>query len=161
MSRSYAKVIMMLCLAWTLPSCGQGDKPTLYPVQGKVMFKGQPAEGATVLFQREDAPATKDLPYVPTGTADKEGHFALETEDVGYGAPAGRYKVLIQWRVKAEENSELQANAKKGRRSRVVPDKPDGAPDRLLGRFMKADKALIKVEVKPGENTLEPFDVSS
>ena len=98
---------------------------------------------------------------MPTGLVDEEGNFSLETEDVGYGAPAGKYKVLIQWRTKGDENAEPQANPKKGRRSKVVTDKPDGVPDRLKGRYMKAENAQIKVEVKPEENTLQPFDVSS
>lgn len=161
MSRARVTVSIVLPLALALASCGQGDNPALYPVQGKVIFKGQPAEGATVMFQREDAPTTTTVSYVPTGTTDKHGNFALQTQDVGYGAPAGKYKVLIQWRVKGQDKAEPQANAKKGGRFKIVPDKPDGAPDRLLGRFMKADKTLIKVEVKPENNTLDPFDVST
>jgi hypothetical protein len=161
MSRSQIAVIPILSLAAMLASCGPGDGPVLYPVHGKVMFKGQPAEGATVMFQREDAPKTSAPPLVPIGFVDNEGNFSLETEDVGYGAPAGKYRVLIQWRTKGEEIADPRANPTKGARSKIVPDKPDGVPDRLQGRYMKAENAKIKVEVKPEENTLQPFDVSS
>ena len=58
MIRSRALMITMVVLALTLASCGRGDVPALYPVHGKVIFNGQPAEGATVMFQREDAPTT-------------------------------------------------------------------------------------------------------
>ena len=161
MIRSRVAIFPMVVLALALASCGRGDAPALYPVYGKVIFNGQPAEGATVMFQREDTPATGAAVFVPTGMVDKEGNFSLETEDVGYGAPAGKYKVLIQWRVKGEELGEPQAKPKKGSRRNVVTDKPDGVPDRLKGRYMKAETAQIKVEVKPEENTFQPFDVSS
>jgi hypothetical protein len=161
MIRTRVAMITMLVLASPLASCGRGDGPALYPVHGKVIFNGQPAEGATVMFQREDAPATGAASFVPTGMVDKEGNFSLETEDVGYGAPAGKYKVLIQWRIKGAEIAEPQTKPKKGRRSNVVTDKPDGVPDRLKGRYMKSETAQIKVEVKPEENTFQAFDVSS
>jgi hypothetical protein len=160
MSRYGMPVFALIALASTLASCSQGDRPVLYPVHGKVLFKGQPAVGATVMFQREDAPASNAIPYVPVGLVDQDGSFSLETEDVGSGAPAGKYKVLIQWRVKGEDNKPAPANPAKGRRGKIVPDKPDGVPDRLNGRFMRADNSQFKVEVKPDENTLQPFDVS-
>jgi predicted small lipoprotein YifL len=161
MIRSRVAIMAVLALAVTLTSCGRGDGPVLYPVQGKVMYKGQPAVGATVMFQREDGPTTNAPPLVPIGLVDEEGNFSLETEELGYGAPAGKYKVLIQWRTKGEESTKPQASLKKGGRFKIVADKPDGVPDRLQGRYMKAENALIKVEVKPEQNTLQPFDISS
>ena len=53
-----------------------------------------------------------------------------------------------------------QATPKKKARQKFVPDKPDGTPDRLEGRYMKPEKAPFHVEVKPEPNDLEPFDVS-
>jgi hypothetical protein len=159
----------MAVLAVTIASCGPGNGPPLYTVRGKVVYKGQPAVGATVLFQREDAPIStpESGPLVPTGTADEEGNFTLETGELGYGAPAGKYKVLIQWRTKGEVTADPSASAQKAAgsqkkgRFKIVADKPDGIPDRLEGRFMKADSSKFHVEIKPEQNDLEPFDVSS
>jgi hypothetical protein len=161
MRRSRVAALMMPALAVTLASCGRVEGPPLYPVQGKVIFKGQPASGATVLFRRED-PEPNTTPLVPTGLVDEEGKFTLAVDGMGGGAPAGKYAVLIQWRSRAEGAEEPKPAApapKKGRRT-IVPDKPDGAPDRLQGRYMIAEKSPFHVEVKAGENNLEPFDVS-
>ncbi len=162
MMRSRVALLAMPALALTMASCGRGDGPPLYPVEGKVVHNGQPAAGATVMFRRED-PEPNTTPPVPTGQADEEGNFALAVDSMGGGAPAGKYAVLIQWRSRAEgadePKPESKAAPKKGRRT-VVPDKPDGAPDRLQGRYMNAEKTPFHVEVKPGENHLEPFDVS-
>ena len=53
-----------------------------------------------------------------------------------------------------------QAAPKKGRQ-KVVKDKPDGIPDRLEGRYMKAEGGRLHAEVKPEKNELPPFDVSN
>jgi hypothetical protein len=167
MNRGCLAPISMLVLTTTMTSCGPGEGPALYPVSGKVIYKGQPAVGATVMFQREDAPPNSS-PIVPVGQADDEGNFTLECDPGGQGAPAGKYKVLIQWRSKEAGKIEppaqaatTQAKSKTTSRYKVVPDKPDGAPDLLEGRYMKADGSRFHVEVKPEKNTFEPFDVSS
>ncbi len=161
MIRFRAVLIGAVALALSIPSCGPGDGPVLYPVHGKVMYKGQPAVGATVMFHSEDAPPPNAVPLIPTGLVDDEGNFSLETEDVGSGAPAGKYKVLIQWRTKGGDAPAVPAPATKSKGRVKIVDKPDGPPDRLQGRYMKSENALIKVEIKPEENTLQPFDVSS
>jgi hypothetical protein len=150
--------ILMPLLALVLPSCGRSDGPPLYPVRGKVMYKGQPAAGATVIFRRQD-PEPNTIPPVPAGQVDDDGSFSVAVDERGDGAPAGRYAVLIQWRKKVEGGAEAKPAPKKGRRY-VVPDKPELIPDRLEGRYMNPEKSPFRVEVKPGENDLEPFDVS-
>ena len=162
MLRSRVAMILPMAIALTLGSCSPGDGPPLYPVHGKVIFNGQAAAGATVVFQREDAPPPPPnaAPLIPIGLADEDGNFSLTIDDVGHGAPAGKYKVLIQWLAKAEGKSELEAKPKKGGR-RVVADKPEMPPDRLKGRYMKVDSPRFHVEIKPEPNNLEPFDVSN
>ena len=122
--RSRVVVILIPVLAATLVSCGRRDGPPLYPVYGKVMYKGQPAVGATIMFRRED-PEPNTTPPVPTGLVDEEGAFSLALEDQSAGAPAGKYAVLIQWRTRGEATDEPKPAPKKGR-SKVVPNKPDG-----------------------------------
>jgi hypothetical protein len=157
------RVAILAVLALILASCGRGEGPPLFAVHGKVIYKGQPAVGATVMFQREDAAPSgpNSGPLVPVGQADEDGNFAVETGELGYGAPAGKYKVLIQWRTKVDGNTAPPSAPAKKSRYKVVADKPDGVPDRLEGRYMKPDTARIRVEVKPETNNLEPFDVSS
>jgi hypothetical protein len=151
-------VVAMPIVALSLSSCARSDGPPLYPVHGKVMYKGQPAAGATVILRRLD-PELNTTPPVAAGQVDDEGRFSVAVDERGEGAPAGRYAVLIQWRKKVEGGEEPKPAAKKGRRF-VVPDKPELIPDRLEGRYMNPDRSPFRVEVKPGENDLEPFDVS-
>jgi hypothetical protein len=133
-----------------------------------VIYKGEPAVGANVLFQREDdSKASPDSnPIVPSGSADESGAFTLQCDALGQGAPAGKYRVLIQWRNRVggppvADAGTPSGSAKKTGRPKPKPDKPDGAPDRLEGRFMRPDTARFHVEVKPGDNELTPFDVSN
>ena len=110
-------------LALALPSCGRRDGPPLYPVHGKVIYKGQPAAGATVILRRQD-PEPNTTPPVPAGQVNDDGTFPVAVNERGNGARPGKYAVLIQWRTKVEGSAPKPA-PKKGRRA-VVLDKPDG-----------------------------------
>jgi hypothetical protein len=152
--RARIAAVWMPTVGMTLRSCGPAAEPPLYPVHGKVMYQGQPAAGATVILRRQD-PEPNTTPPGPVGQVDDEGNLSVAVEERGEGAPAGKYAALIQWRARAEGAEEPKpAPAKKGRRA-VVPVKPDGAPGRLVGRYMNAEKSPFRVEVKPGEETID------
>src|SRR5262245_5431044 len=71
-------------------SCSKST--TLYPVTGKVLYKGQPLSGAVVAFHLE---GQKDLKTDPSiGNSSSDGTFSLKTGDAA-GAPAGKYAVTI------------------------------------------------------------------
>ena len=148
-------------LALPLASCGR-QGPLLYPVVGSVVYKGQPASGATVIFRREGGESSSPTNEIPlsVGQVDEQGKFSLISGDWGEGAPTGIYKVLIQWNTRADLPDAPRSDAKTKSRSRVVVEKPDGIPDRLEGRYMKPDGIGLRAEVKPGQNDLPPFDVS-
>ena len=154
--------VVMPILALSLSSRGRSDGPLLYPVRGKVAYQGQPAAGATVILRRQD-PEPNTTPLVPAGQVDDEGSFSVAVDERGDGAPAGKYAVLIQWRQRVQGSAEPKPASrpamKKGRRA-VSIDKPELIPDRLEGRYMNPDTTPFHVEVKPGENNLEPFDLS-
>ena len=71
--------------------------------------------------------------------------------------------MLIQWRKRVEGGAEPKPApspaTKRGRRA-VSIDKPELIPDRLEGRFMNPDTTPFHVEVKPGENNVDPFDIT-
>jgi len=155
-------LVVMPFVGLSLASCGRGDGPPLYPVHGKVMYKGEPAAGATVILRRQDA-EPNTTPLVPAGQVDDAGDFTVAVDERGDGAPAGKYAVLIQWRKRSEGGAEPKPApspaAKKGRRV-VSIDKPELIPDRLEGRFMNPDTTPFHVEVKPGENNVDAFDIT-
>src|SRR5208282_23326 len=77
-------------------SCSRSG-PALYPVHGTVTYKGQPAEGAIVYFHQQGGSPGSAQSLIPTGFVDSTGKFSLDSGDLGSGAPAGKYAVLVQW----------------------------------------------------------------
>src|SRR5262245_3096245 len=73
-------------------SCSGAD--SLNPVQGKLLYKGQPMIGALVTFHPKGA---NDVTTVrPTGLVEPDGTFTLMT-GTKEGAPAGDYVVTVIW----------------------------------------------------------------
>jgi hypothetical protein len=169
MIRSRVAVIAMLALAATHASCGRGEGPALYPVDGTVKYKGAPASGAYVVLLR-DAPAAPGAPAAgeepPSAMVEEDGSFTVSSGDKGNGALAGTYKVMITWRTgvgadaaKAQEESEKK---KRGARARITRADKHAmlAPDRLKGRYSQPEKPLLTAEVKPETNHLPPFELT-
>lgn len=83
----------------------------------------------------------------PFGITEADGKFQLTSVEKGDGAPAGQYKVIMQWPAQSRE-----------------PSRDGGlqmGPDRLQGRYMNLDKSQFNVEVKSGSNDLAPFELKS
>src|SRR5687767_4761208 len=83
--------------------CSQG--PALYPVEGKVLFKGKEAAGATVTFHPKEGDPVKSPRSV--GFTGADGTFKLTTVEKP-GAPAGAYVVTMIW------SKDLPNDKKKG-----------------------------------------------
>jgi hypothetical protein len=155
MLRRLLCVVVGAACAFSLTGCG--NSAGLYPVSGKVLYKGEPAAGAVVYFQRQgDVPPPQQL--VPFGIVQNDGGFSLSSDGLGNGALPGKYSVLVEWR-------DSTANG-------VVPVKGDGksnlvkrsrihsGPDRLKGRYFDSRKPLLEAEVKAGSNPLAPFELT-
>jgi hypothetical protein len=125
----------LLALACT--SCGNG----LYPVSGRVVYKGQPAAGAAVFFQRQGGDPVNE-PMI-MGLVQDDGSFTLVCGSQGKGAPPGEYDVLIEWK---------RAVHKAGREQ-----KP---PDRLKGRYADPKSPLLQATIKAETNNLPPFELT-
>jgi hypothetical protein len=149
-------VLVVVGTACAFPLAGCGNSAGLVPVSGKVLYKGEPARGAVVYFQREGIPgAAQEI--VPFGIVQDDGGFSLSCDGLGDGALPGSYTVLVEWRdgkaggvvpVKASGQSKL------AKRVRV-----HAGPDRLNGRYFDASKPLLHAEVKAGPNPLAPFEL--
>ena len=114
-----------------------GEKP-VHPVKGKVLYKGQPAAGAEVLFVPVNEPAQNPDPR-PRATVEDDGSFALSTYGDKDGAPAGEYVVLVTWPGK------------------VLPDGREEPEDKLFGRYGDRNRPQLRAAVQAGNNELEPF----
>jgi hypothetical protein len=134
---------LTLATAFTLCCIGCGQSNGLYPVSGKLLYKGTPAAGATVYFHRKNA--TDGLAeQTLQGVVADDGRFSLASP-AGTGAKPGEYVVLVEWKE--------GAGKKKGRSPGL------NAPDRLRHRYLNPNKPLLQAEVKPMSNTLPPFEL--
>jgi hypothetical protein len=115
------------------------SRPT-FPVEGKVLVRGKPAEGVQVFLHPRDASQQGK----PRGTTDAEGRFQLRTYHDGDGAPAGEYAVTLYW---------------PGPYNPKVAVDDQLPPDRLGERFMNRSGSSLRATVAAGPTTLPPFDV--
>ncbi len=120
----------------------KSDRLPVFPVRGKVLFRGQPAAGASVVFiPLADVRAPK-----AQGTVAADGAFQLSTYELSDGAPAGRYGVIVTWpapnpRSQGEGDEELQG------------------PDRLGGRYSNPQTSPWTIEVADQPLELDAFNI--
>jgi hypothetical protein len=127
------------CLCVCLVSCASnryGDHPP-YPTSGRVVVNGQPAAGANVVFFHQGDWGKKTI--LPQAWTDEDGRFALSTYGVEDGAPAGDYRVVVEWPA-----------YRRGK---------EWGPDQLGGKFAKPESSGLTAHVEKGSNELAPFDL--
>jgi hypothetical protein len=144
--RRALRVIVALAVAG-LASCGDGrNLHKVYPVKGKVLVNGQPANDCQVYLNRT---FDDDHPFrvTPQGLTDKNGEFQITSYHIGDGAPEGEYVVTIEWR---ERSGLMKANFE--------------GPDQLGGAYARVEKtkglAGFVVRVGPQPQELPPFQLT-
>lgn len=119
------------------------DGPSPFPVHGKVMYKGKPAEGFAVAFH----PNTPwdGVQFAPSALTDAKGEFQLHSYGENDGAPIGEYTVTFTWPKKVPGPD---------------PDEGMETVDQLRGRYNDTRKSKFKATVVEGDNMLEPFELN-
>jgi hypothetical protein len=135
---------ILLC-AFFCCSCSGGG-PALYPVDGKILLKGQPLAGATVSFWPKTGEQAKVTPS--TGVTDEEGRFKLST-GTRTGAPPGDYVVTVI------QSRQIPAKGAKGGMSMEPPDTEDA----LHGAYANRTRSQLTATVKAESNQLAAFDL--
>jgi predicted Zn finger-like uncharacterized protein len=130
----------------------QVAKPWVYPVEGVVLFQGQPAVGARVtLF-----PVAKSRHrYLPTGVVGEDGKFKLTTFKPDDGCPAGKYSVaIVRGELDPEKYKELQAKHSPEELERILEEMQ---LDPLFGsKYANPKFSGLKAEIKASSaNKLE------
>lgn len=133
-----------------LAGCGPKHTPTV-PVTGKVTFKGQPVEGASVAFFLDGS----GTPAV--GTTKSDGTFDLTSHEPGDGAQEGQHKVTV---TKVESNApavpageSMEAALKRGQTKvtetmALPPDYADAGKTTLSFSVKKGEKNHFDIELK-------------
>jgi hypothetical protein len=148
--------VMVFGLVACALASGCGESNGLYPVHGRLEFKGEPASGATVTFFPKDAAAAaRGVP--PRAVVESDGSFWLESGDLGQGAAPGEYAVLVEWRAGPLRTHRLETAKSLGKKAAREGKPLLIADDRLRGRYYDAAHPRLAAEVKPGRNDLPPF----
>jgi hypothetical protein len=118
----------------------------LNPVQGKILYKGQPLPGAVLTFHPKSAGGKNITTQLPVGRSGEDGSFTLTTGDK-QGAPAGEYAVTV---ICPEE-----VKLPKGKISTAPPE----SKDRFQGAYANRDSTTLRAEIKAGPNQLESIQL--
>jgi hypothetical protein len=115
-------------------SCSGGGK--LYPAQGKLLYKNQPLDGATLTFHLVGGSANT---VPPTAVTEEDGSFTVTT-GLKEGAPAGEYVVtMVCPKIAAAKSKNTVAF---GDRAQIK--------DRFNGAYANEARSKIKVAIRDG-----------
>ena len=137
------KGVICLAAALVLASASCGNKSSIYPVSGRVTYKGSPASGATVVFYRQGGDTMNE--HMIMGIVQEDGSFELVCGPLGKGAPPGEYDVVIEWK--------QVSGQREGR--------PQHGPDRLNGRYADPKQPVLHATVEAKTNNLPPFELTN
>jgi hypothetical protein len=112
--------------------CAKDDgRIDVYPVTGKVLVNGAPAEGAQVVFYPVAEELRKPGMPIPEAVTDANGQFILRSYDPNDGAPADADPAAGTYNPK----------------------------DRLGGRYLDPKKSGLSVTIEEGGAELPPFEL--
>jgi hypothetical protein len=138
-------VSVALVVVVGLSGCGGGSSGT---ISGTVKMDGKPLAGASVNFEGDSASKLGGF----GGVTDDQGKFVIQVK--GAEIKAGKYRVLINKYVdpkgKAIDPEELEQLKASGTLKNIVPTK-----------YNSVVESELIVDLKPGANELQPFDLKS
>jgi hypothetical protein len=130
-------VVLLLLVVFRSALFGKGDRLSVYPARGQATFAGKPMSNATIFLHPV---GVKDPRYPrPRAVVAEDGTFALGTYRKDDGAPAGEYRVTVQWFRKVAD--------------RDVP--VNVLPARLAG----PETSGLSVRIEKGKNDLPPIQL--
>ena len=151
MFRSFCCLIAGLGILLLTIGCGP-SRPAMVPVSGKVLYKGQPLEGATVAF----IPVGSGRPS--TGTTDSEGKFTLQAFEEGDGAVIGNHAVTVSKfdkpTVKPLKNDETGITFRSKAEEIAYYNPPSLLPDRYGNEVQSPLRATVTAD-GPNDFTFE------
>jgi tetratricopeptide (TPR) repeat protein len=118
---------------------GKGGRVRVHRAQGKAQFDGKPMANATVFLH----PVGEENPRFPRPRAivQEDGTFQVGTYRKDDGAPAGEYKVTVQW---------------------FSTDNHQGMPVNVLpAKYAEARSSDLVVRIEHGENLLPVISLRS
>lgn len=143
--------VLLLAVA----GCGGKERLEVFPVSGRVEYKGQGVPKATVIFHPTTPAVEGERQMRPFAYADDDGNFRLKTYITDDGAPLGEYKVRI---VAASSGS--VAPSKDGPVQEAPPPTPGPKiPPAITSKYDNPETSGITVQIKEEDNELAPFQL--
>ncbi len=141
-SALFSTAAAILAISITV-GCGKhsavGRVPVV-PVEGAVVFDGQPTPGAFVVFHPASS-TQRDVPPARATVRD-DGTFQLTTYEANDGAPLGDYRVTIEWRPLVGHGGDVQAG-----------------PNVIPNRYSRPDTTDLQVRVAEDSRRLPPLQI--
>ena len=92
--RALLRIALCCLAAWLgLAGCRPAGEQ-LAPVKGKVLYRGQPLQGGTIVFIPDSSRGTHG--NLAVADIQPDGTFTLKTDDV-FGAVPGHHRVTVSW----------------------------------------------------------------
>lgn len=121
------------------------------------MYRGQGVPQAVVIFHPVEDTGEQAKKLRPFAYADAEGNFDLKTYVTGDGAPPGKYRVsIIAHSIGPGPKRDKDAPAAD---ADSAPLPSIAIPEAVSRKYASVDTSGIEVEIKYGENNLEPFEL--
>jgi hypothetical protein len=140
------------CVLGLLSGCDDG-RETVNVVKGKITVGGEPAGGAIIVLIPQEG-NEEFLKMRPNGETDDDGNFEINSYLRGDGAPAGRYKAVIQWFGQSEP-----APLQEGEEADDEDKGMSGPVDLLEGRYSDVNTTPLEITIVDGENILDVFEL--
>jgi hypothetical protein len=141
-NRRSQQVATLLAALTVMSGCSsEPQRVPVFPVTGKVTFKGKPADGAQVVLFPVNTENAAEL--APSGKVGKDGTFSLTAYEPGDGAPEGDYVATISWR-------------------KLVGGGEGGAvagPNVIPKQYGSAATSPVKISVKGGPTQVPPIAI--
>jgi hypothetical protein len=146
-----APQLRTIYLAWmavivALSGCASEEdgRVKVYPVSGKVLVNGKPAEGAELIFYGATPELRGPGTVSASGITNENGEFRLGSYDPDDGAPAGKFNVVVVWQEPIPEG---------------VDSERFQAKDRLKNRYATPETSGLTAEIPEGGTILPPFEL--
>ena len=142
--RRIGACLLLALMAALTASCGKrAEREPVFPVTGKLVDGGKPAEKAMLVLYPVNSSASHGLR--PVGKVAADGSFRLSTYKANDGVPAGQYAVTVVWPT-------VPKNA--------PPDLDEG-PDRLEGHCNNPKTSPWHVHVEGQAIDMGTLDLQS
>lgn len=134
--------VLFLGVFLSVVGCERSSRKATYPVKGKVLVDGNPAQDLFVYLHPTDK--NDPNPVRPFAQTDENGGFVVNSYVGGDGAPLGEFIVTFEWPM----------------RSGPFKNMFEG-PDQLRGKYKQADSSKFRINITKQGQVLETFELSA